>query len=53
MKPIPQEWIKAYVDQLIEAAKLFGDTVMGKAAIERAHSIMDMVKAFRERETKL
>ena len=45
--PIPQEWIRDYVDQLIAASKLFGDSRMGNAALERADHVMDMVKSFR------
>ena len=48
MKDIPQEWIKNYVDNLIKAAKMFGDTPMGNAAVLRADHIMDMVEAFHE-----
>ena len=50
MTPIPQEFIKEYVDELINAAKLFGDSRMGNAAMIRADAIMDMVKAFRDKK---
>jgi len=50
MTPIPQEFIKEYVDELISAAKLFGDSRMGNAAMIRADAIMDMVKAFRDKK---
>ena len=47
--PIPQEWIRDYVDTLLAAAKHIGpNTVMGKATLERAEHAMDLVKAFRE-----
>ncbi|MHA2062999.1 MAG: hypothetical protein ACXABY_01325 [Candidatus Thorarchaeota archaeon] len=45
---IPESFIRDYVDQLIAAAKGFGDTVMGNAAVQRADHIMDLVKAWRE-----
>lgn len=49
MKPIPQEWIKNYVDQLIDAAQLFEEgTAMRDGALVRADAVLDMVKAFRE-----
>lgn len=49
MKPIPQEWIKEYVDSLLEAAKSFGpNSIIRQSALLRADHIMDMVKAFRE-----
>ena len=51
MTPIPQEWIQKYVNELLEAAKMFGlNTDMGRAAMLRADNVMDMVKAFRERK---
>lgn len=49
MKDIPQEWIKKYVDSLLEGARKLGpDTRMGQAVLQRADAIMDMVKAFKE-----
>jgi hypothetical protein len=46
---IPQEWVKNYVDKIIETAKLFDEnSVMRKACLERAAHILDMVEAFRE-----
>jgi hypothetical protein len=51
MKPIPQEWIKGYVESLIEAAKLFDGTMQASIAA-RADAILDMVKAFRESEVR-
>lgn len=48
-KPIPQDWIKNYVDQLIAAAKLFDEgSVMREAVARRADAVMDMIKAFRD-----
>ena len=53
MDPIPQEWIRDYVDSLLEAAKEFGaDSRMAQAAMQRADTILDMVKAFRDRQSK-
>lgn len=52
MEPISQEWIKKYVDSLLAYAKACGDTPLRNAALVRADSIMDMVKAWRERNTK-
>lgn len=52
MKPIPQEWIRDYVDSLVKAAESFGDTAMGRAAADRASHIMDMVEAFRKKLDK-
>lgn len=52
MKPIPQEWILEFVDELVKAAESFGDTAMGNAVAERAEHIMDMVKSFRESEAR-
>lgn len=49
MKPIPQEWVKRYVDSLLDAAKMFDSLSPMRASILfRADAVMDMVKAFRE-----
>ena len=49
--PIPQEWIKKYVDQLLLYADKAGpDSLMGKAALLRAGHVMDLVKAFRAQD---
>lgn len=49
MKPIPQEWIKNYVDQLIRVAKELPENgVMQKSMMLRAEAILDMVIAFKE-----
>ena len=48
MKPIPQEWIRDYVDQLMEAAKLFDEgSAMREGALAKADAVMGMVEAFR------
>lgn len=48
---IPIEWIKKYIDSLLEGAKAFGpETAMGRACMERADHIMDMVKRWKDRE---
>lgn len=51
MEPIPQEWIKEYVDKLLMMAEKFGPGAMQNAALLRADHAMDMVKAFRERNS--
>jgi hypothetical protein len=49
MKPIPQEWIKNYVDQLISVAKeLPAYGAMQSSMMLRADAIMDMVIAYKE-----
>lgn len=49
MKPIPQEWVKRYVDLLLDAAKMFDSLSPMRASILlRADAVMDMVKAFRD-----
>jgi hypothetical protein len=46
MEPIPQEWIKAYIDKILElAGKMPSDL-----QLLRADHIMCLVKAFRERD---
>ncbi len=48
MKPIPQEWIKNYVDQLIGVAKELPENgLMRSSLILRADAVMDMVEAFK------
>ena len=42
MKPIPLEWIKRYVDSLVEAAEFFDGATI------RADAILKMVQAYRE-----
>jgi hypothetical protein len=50
MKPIPQEWIRDYVDKmLLLAARLPEGSPMRAAAALRAEHIMDMVQAWQER----
>jgi len=49
MTPIPQEWIRDYVDSLIAVANNF-DGTMRDAIAARADAVLDMVKAFRESE---
>jgi len=51
MKDIPQDWIKRYVDQLLDVAKQLPDgSRMKDAALLRADHVMDLVKAWRESE---
>ncbi len=44
---IPESWIKAYVDQLLEIAGKFPEGPMKDAALLRADHVMDLVKAYR------
>lgn len=47
--PISLEWIKQYIDTLLEFAKKHGsDSKMGQAAMLRAEHVMDLVKAWKE-----
>lgn len=50
-EPIPQEWIKRYVDTLLQFAKGF-DGAMRDSSLLRAQHAMDLVAAFRESCTK-
>ena len=53
MDPIPQEWIRDYVDQLLAVAQRLGPGVMQDAALQRADHVMEMVRAFGKRNTPL
>lgn len=46
--PIDQEWIKKYIDQLLELAGKLPTGPMRDACLLRADTVMDMVKAWRE-----
>lgn len=48
MRPIPQEWIKKYIDQLLEGAGKLPPGVFQSAVLLRADHAMDLVKAWRE-----
>jgi hypothetical protein len=49
MKPISPDFIKKYVDQLLEFAKgLPPDSSMRTAALMRAEHVMDLVAAWKE-----
>jgi hypothetical protein len=49
MKPIPQEWIKIYIDKLIKLAEQLPEGgKMREATLLRVEHAMDLVKAFRE-----
>lgn len=51
MNAIPLDWIKKYVNELLEAAGKFGpDSSMGKACLNRAEIVLDMVKVFKEKK---
>lgn len=46
---IPEEWIKSYVDQLLDmAGRLGDDSPMRSAALLRAEHAMDLLTAWRE-----
>ena len=48
MNDIPQEWIKKYVNSLLEVAKsMAAGSAMQNALILRAEYAMDLVQAFR------
>jgi hypothetical protein len=48
MEPIPQEWIKQYVDDLLLfAERLKESNLLRDACLLRAEHAMDLVKAFR------
>ncbi len=46
-RSIPEVWIKAYIDQLLEIAGKFPEGPMRDAALLRADHAMDLVKAYR------
>lgn len=48
-EPIDQEWVKQYVDALLNFAGKAGPGPMQSAALLRADHAMDLVKAWRER----
>lgn len=49
MSPIDLEWLKKYVDTLLELTeKLDPDTAMGQATLRRAEAVMDMAQAWKE-----
>ena len=51
MRDVPQEWIRNYIDQLLDIAKqLDSDSSLQAAVLSRAEHAMDLVKAFREKE---
>jgi hypothetical protein len=53
LEPISQDWIRRYVDQLLDiAAKLGPESSMGAACVLRADHAMDLVKAWRERRVQ-
>jgi hypothetical protein len=46
---IPEEWIKKYVDQLLELAGRLEPGAMRDAMLLRADHVMDLVHAWRKR----
>lgn len=52
MSPIPQEWIRNYVDTLLLVAGKFSPGAMQNAAMLRADHVMDLVKAWQEYDAK-
>lgn len=52
-KSIPEQWIKQYVEELIEVAKSFDKhSKMRESALVRADAVMDMVTAYRNKDKK-
>ena len=51
MTPIPQEWIRDYVDKLVHMANQLSGS-MRDATLLRADHAMDLVEAFRESRSK-
>jgi hypothetical protein len=49
LKPIPQEWIKNYVNQLIDVAASLPEGKLRDATILRADHAMDLIEAFQNR----
>lgn len=49
---IPEDWIKQYVDQWLEIAGKLQRGPMYDSALLRADHAMDLVKAWRESETR-
>lgn len=52
-EPIPQEWIKNYVDMLLRGAGKLEPGKMQDAILSRADYTMDLVKAWREHLSKV
>ena len=52
MAAIPEEWIKRYVDQWLEIARILERGPMYESALLRADHAMDLVKAWRSRHDK-
>lgn len=48
MKPIPQEWIKNYVDSLMNYAEKIPEGPMRQGVLLRIEHVLDLVKGFRE-----
>lgn len=49
-EPISQDWIKSYVDQLLVSAERLSPGAFKDAILHRADSVLDLVKAWRERQ---
>lgn len=53
LKPIPQEWVKKYVDNLVRIAKALPENSDLRAVVAvRAENALDLVKAFRESQER-
>jgi hypothetical protein len=53
IQPIPQEWIRDYVDKLVHTARDLPEKGrMRNAVLLRADHIMDMVDAFHESQLR-
>lgn len=53
MQDIPEQWIKEYVDKILDiASQLPSNSAMCNALLLRAEHAMDLVKAFREKDSQ-
>lgn len=48
-RPIDPEWVKRYVDQLLEAAQKLPDGSFRDAILHRADAILDLVQAWKQK----
>lgn len=52
-RPVDQDWIKRYVDQLLELASKLPTGPMRDACLLRADHVMDLVKSWQEKGDNL
>lgn len=50
---IDQQWIKEYIDQLLDLAGKLPEGPMKQATLLRVDHVMDLVEAWRKRPTKV